>query len=313
MNSLYNCFIVNPVAGGGRDKEKLIEKIRIACEKHGDEYEIHLTSGITDAENFVRRECEKNPERKTRFYACGGDGTLNEVVNGAVGFENAEIAAVPAGTGNDFIKSFSDHDTFMNIEAQLCGTTEKFDLIKFNGKYCLNVLNIGFDCSVVEKMRNIRSKINVPNGIAYPLGVISAFFGRFGHDYSIKFDDEPELEKTFLLCAFGNARIYGGGFCAAPLAKLNDGLIDACIVEKISRPKFISLLKDYKKGTHILREDPLDFITYKKCKHIRFEAQQDVGVCFDGEIVRLKSIDIEAVPEAITFAVPRGSECLILN
>lgn len=255
----------------------------------------------------------KNPERKTRFYACGGDGTLNEVVNGAVGFENAEIAAVPAGTGNDFIKSFSDHDTFMNIEAQLCGTTEKFDLIKFNGKYCLNVLNIGFDCSVVEKMRNIRSKINVPNGIAYPLGVISAFFGRFGHDYSIKFDDEPELEKTFLLCAFGNARIYGGGFCAAPLAKLNDGLIDACIVEKISRPKFISLIKDYKKGTHILREDPLDFITYKKCKHIRFEAQQDVGVCFDGEIVRLKSIDIEAVPEAITFAVPRGSECLILN
>jgi len=146
MNSLYNCFIVNPVAGGGRDKEKLIEEIRAACEKHGDEYEIHLTSGVTDAENFVRRECERNPERKTRFYACGGDGTLNEIVNGAVGFENAEIAAVPAGTGNDFIKSFSDHDAFMNIEAQLCGTTEKFDLIKFNGKYCLNVLNIGFDC-----------------------------------------------------------------------------------------------------------------------------------------------------------------------
>ena len=56
MNSLYNCFIVNPVAGGGRDKEKLIEKIRIACEKHGDEYEIHLTSGSTDAEKCFRSE-----------------------------------------------------------------------------------------------------------------------------------------------------------------------------------------------------------------------------------------------------------------
>lgn len=67
MNSLYNCFIVNPAAGGGRDKEKLIEKIRVACEKHGDEYEIHLTSGITDAENFVRRECEKIRSVKQDF------------------------------------------------------------------------------------------------------------------------------------------------------------------------------------------------------------------------------------------------------
>lgn len=312
MNSLYNCFIVNPAAGGGKNKEALIEKIRAACEKQGDEYEIHITKEAGDAEKFVRSECAGKSGKKIRFYACGGDGTLNDVVNGAAGFENAEIAAVPAGTGNDFIKSFSSHDAFLDIEAQLCGSTERLDLIKFNEKYCLNVLNIGFDCSVVEKMRSIRSKIKVPNSVAYPLGVLSAFFGHFGNTYTITFDDEPPVTKNYLLCAFGNARIYGGGFCAAPLAKLNDGLIDVCTVDKISRGKFISLLGDYKKGTHVVRDVPLDFVTYKKCKKIHFESEKEVGVCLDGEITRLKDIHIEAVPEAIPFAVPRGSECLIL-
>ena len=312
MNLLYNCFIVNPAAGGGKNKEELIEKIRAACEKQGDEYEIHVTKEAGDAEKFVRRECVEKSGKKIRFYACGGDGTLNDVVNGAVGFENAEIAAVPAGTGNDFIKSFSSQHAFIDIEAQLCGSTERLDLIKFNEKYCLNVLNIGFDCSVVEKMRSIRSKIKVPNIIAYPLGVLSAFFGHFGNTYTITFDDETPVTKNYLLCAFGNARIYGGGFCAAPLAKLNDGLIDVCTVDKISRGKFISLLGDYKKGTHIIRDVPLDFVTYKKCKKIHFEAEKEVGVCLDGELTRLRDIYIEAIPGAIPFAVPRGSECLIL-
>ena len=197
----------------------------------------------------------------------GGDGTLNDVVNGAFGFANAEIAAVPAGTGNDFIKSFSSPEAFLDIEAQLCGSALSLDLIKFNEKYCINVLNIGFDCLVVEKMKHIRSAIKVPNSIAYPLGVISAFFGKFGNTYTITFDDEPPVTKNYLLCAFGNARIYGGGFCAAPLAYLNDGLIDVCTVEKISRGKFSSLLGDYKKGTHVVRDVPLDFVTYKKCKN----------------------------------------------
>ena len=293
MNSIHNCFIVNPAAGGGKNKGELVEKIRLACENQGVEYEIHITKEAGDAEKFVRAECLAHPD-------------------GAFGFANAEIAAVPAGTGNDFIKSFSSPEAFLDIEAQLCGSALSLDLIKFNEKYCINVLNIGFDCLVVEKMKHIRSAIKVPNSIAYPLGVISAFFDKFGNTYTITFDDEPPVTKNYLLCAFGNARIYGGGFCAAPLANLNDGLIDVCTVEKISRGKFISLLGDYKKGTHVVRDVPLDFVTYKKCKKIHFESEKEVGVCLDGEITRLRDIYIEAVPEAISFAVPRGSECLIL-
>ena len=93
------------------------------------------------------RDLGKQPKHSQLSFADMNfiDFSFGNTEDYAVGFENAEIAAVPAGTGNDFIKSFSEHDTFMNIEAQLCGTTEKFELIKFNGKYCLNVLNIGFD------------------------------------------------------------------------------------------------------------------------------------------------------------------------
>ena len=69
MNSIHNCFIVNPAAGGGKNKGELVEKIRLACENQGVEYEIHITKEAGDAEKFVRAECLAHPERKTRFYA----------------------------------------------------------------------------------------------------------------------------------------------------------------------------------------------------------------------------------------------------
>ena len=85
MNLLYNCFIVNPAAGGGKNKEELIEKIRAACEKQGDEYEIHVTKEAGDAEKFVRRECVEKSGKKIRFYACGGEQFHSLVVETAFG------------------------------------------------------------------------------------------------------------------------------------------------------------------------------------------------------------------------------------
>lgn len=310
MNLLYNCFVVNPVAGKGGGKEALIGLIRSACEKRGEKYEIYVTESRGDATRFVRAACEQYPERATRFYSCGGDGTLNEVTNGACGYDNAQVAAIPAGTGNDFIKSFSSLPSFSDIECQLDGEPMKVDLIKFGNKYCMNLLNIGFDCTVVEKMKKLRSKVNVPNNIAYPLGVLSALFGVYGQHFSVTFDDDKAIEKDFLLSAFGNGRIYGGGYTATPLACIDDGILDVCLVDKISRFKFISLIGDYKKGTHILREKPIEFLSYHKCKRVHFESPVPIGVCFDGEVENFSSLDIEIVPEAVSFAVPRGSVCL---
>ena len=311
MNGAYNCFVVNPTAGKGGGKAALIDEINEICKKYGEKFEIHITSKKGDATAYAKRICEERKGEELRFYACGGDGTLNEVANGIIGSANAALAALPAGTGNDFIKSFSNLENFSDIEAQLCGKPKLIDVIKFADKVCLNVLNVGLDCNVVAAMKKIRSKINVPNKIAYTLGVIKSFFGKFGARYSISFDGGEPTDKIFTLAAFGNGAVYGGGYKAAPYASIDDGLIDVCTVDKVSRLQFLSLVGKYKAGVHADPEKPLDVIGYRKCKKIRFAAEQPVGVCFDGEIEEYSGLDIEMIPEAIPFIVPRGSECLL--
>ena len=311
MNGAYNCFVVNPTAGKGGGKATLIDKINEVCKKLGEKYEIHITSEKGDATEYAKRMSDEHKDKELRFYACGGDGTLNEVANGIVGNGNASLAAIPAGTGNDFIKSFSNNELFSDIEAQLCGKPKLIDVIRFGTKICVNVLNIGFDCNVVIAMKKIRGKINVPNKIAYTLGIIKSFFDKFGRRYSISYDGGEPVNKIFTLAAFGNGSIYGGGYKAAPYASIDDGLIDVCTVDKVSRFQFISIIGKYKAGAHADPEKPLDIIGYRKCKKVHFASDKPVGVCFDGEIDELAEFDIEVIPEAIPFIVPRGSECLL--
>ncbi|MBQ9511366.1 MAG: diacylglycerol kinase family lipid kinase [Clostridia bacterium] len=311
MNGAMNCFVVNPTAGKGGGKAALIERIKEVCERLCEKYEIHITTKKGDAIEYVRRKSEESKDTPVRFYACGGDGTLNEVANGIVGCGNASLGAIPAGTGNDFIKSFSNNEIFSDIEAQLCGKPKVIDIIKFGKKVCLNVLNIGLDCNVVAEMKKIRQKINVPNKIAYTLGVVKSFFGKFGRRYCISYDGDEPLDKTFTLVAFGNGSIYGGGYKAAPYASIDDGLIDACSVDKVSRGQFLSLVGKYKAGLHADPEKKIDVVNYRKCKKIHFKADEPVGVCFDGEIEDYDEFDIEIIPGAMPFIVPRGSECLL--
>lgn len=313
MNGLLNCFIINPAAGSGKGKLALVEKITEVCEKLGERYLIHFTEANGEATVYAKKFCEENPEEDIRFYSCGGDGTLNEVANGVIGCEKAQLAAIPAGTGNDFIKCFSDTENFADIERQLNAKPSKIDVIKFGAKYCMNLLNIGFDCNVVCQMNNIRKKIKVPNKLAYTFGLIKALFGKFGDKFSFSFDGEEPVEGQFLLSAFGNGQVYGGGYRATPIASLDDGLLDVCYVDKVSRPKFISLIGRYKSGDHVSVDNPVPVVHYKKCRKVSFFSEKPVGVCFDGEIELHDKIDIEIVPKAINFCIPDGSECLCLE
>ena len=159
-------FIINPAAGKNHTTHDLMSKIVSAANAEDIDFKMYETKAKGDATSYVSEKCLKHPDKTLRFYACGGDGTLNEVINAAVGFPNAEVAAVPVGTGNDFIKNFSNTKNFMNMKRQILGESVKIDLIKFNGRYCANVLNIGFDCSVVQKMGQFRRSKIVPNKLA---------------------------------------------------------------------------------------------------------------------------------------------------
>ena len=146
-------FVINPAAGKGKRVDELAAQIKSVCERREEKYEIYYTAGVGDAKKYVNNTCRlyEASGEILRFYACGGDGTINEVANGIVGFENAELAVIPIGTGNDFVRNFSWGEGFFDIDAQLDGETRKIDIMKYNNRYAINVINIGFDCEVAAQ------------------------------------------------------------------------------------------------------------------------------------------------------------------
>ena len=144
-------FIVNPNSGKKKKQRHMIESLEIAAVRLGIKYEIHYTRGTKDGEIYVRNLCRKysGTDEKLRIYACGGDGTINEVVNGAFGYGNVEIGAIPLGTGNDYIRNYGSAADFLNMEKQLTSDSVFSDLIRYEAEYG-NVMTEGYCVNTVS-------------------------------------------------------------------------------------------------------------------------------------------------------------------
>lgn len=312
---MKHIFVVNPAAGKGKNLPALLSAITYACEEIGEKYEIYHTLTVGDATRFVSEKCKKNPEEQMRFYACGGDGTLFEVLNGAVGYENAEIAVIPSGTGNDFIKTFTNSEFFSDVKRQILGKAEKLDLLKYNDRYSMNVINIGFDCDVVQRVAQIKRNAFVPSKMAYAMGIADVFTKPLGKHFKVLIDDHELIERDFMLCAMANALYYGDGYMVAPLAKVNDGYMDLCLVDRVTRAQFIKIISKYKAGLHVDENgnSQYSFLRYQKCKKVVVESQIPIGVCGDGEVSPVRSVTVEVMPKAISFSIPKGCVCKALS
>ncbi|MBQ4602249.1 MAG: hypothetical protein IJB24_05240 [Clostridia bacterium] len=283
--------IINPKAGHGHAEDVKLSKEEILR---------YTTTGVRDAENAVARFCKEYDE-EIHFIVCGGDGTINEVVNGIMSAEasdRAYFSVAPTGSGNDFIKNFKNEKK-----------KHRIDLIRYNDRYAVNMINIGFDCSVVEKTQTYKNKKLISGSMAYIMGVGSVLLNKIGQNMQIKLTDENdnvfEYNDEFLLCPVANGSFCGGGFKALPLAELDDGLLDLLIVSKISKTKFISLVGEYRSGTYI---DPVtkvikpkfaDILKYIRCKKVSVSGIK--AICIDGELEEVENVDIEVVPNAITY------------
>ncbi|MBQ8249644.1 MAG: hypothetical protein IJY93_07170, partial [Clostridia bacterium] len=167
---------MNPAAGKGVEASPIIGAIKDACAAAHADYEIYKTTARGDATIFVRNKIKEKPSGEVwRFYACGGDGTFSEVVNGAIN-ENArlspgalpgvEVGCIPIGTGNDFVRNFTSHDFFRDVTKQLLGDATEIDCYSCGeGRYGVNMINIGFDCDVVVKAGEFKKRRFMPKGL----------------------------------------------------------------------------------------------------------------------------------------------------
>ena len=312
---MKNYFIINPNAGRKRKKTALLGRIEQAAAQIGLECEVYFTRSMSDGENFVKKICRENPDEAFRFFGCGGDGTLNEVVNGIYGFENAVAGNVPLGTGNDFARAFGSLKSFADIKAQLLGNIREVDLIRciyeFNGRhivrYCDNMINIGFDSNVVAKAAEIRKGGVVTGSAAYLLGVGIILIGKKGADLRIELDNGYVHDGPLLLTAAANGRYCGGGVQSSPESLVDDGVIEVSIIKEVSRSKFVSLYPSYSKGTHIESLTAEGILDYHRVRRLKITSNTGtMKVSNDGEIMSPHSLELEVVPKAIKFSVPSG-------
>jgi YegS/Rv2252/BmrU family lipid kinase len=300
-------FILNPKSGRSKKQQGLESLIKAACQKRSLSYHIYYTTCPGDATEYVRSMIRISEDRQ-RFICVGGDGTINEIVNSAPCNPNVEFGVIPNGSGNDFVRNFTNKELFKDINAQIDGASIPLDLLKCNDNYCVNMVNIGFDCSVVKEADKLKKHKFFPAGLSYIGGIAATIFKKFGTKMKITYDDGTVVEKVFTLVAIGNGRFCGGGFCGVPKAILNDGMVDVCAIDKISVPKFFSLVGMYKKGTHLNSKRALKVINYTQVPHFKMEFDEPVPICIDGEIYGAKTIDFTVIEHGFNFVLPKGCE-----
>ena len=304
-------FILNPKAGKGRQKEKTEEiLLKIIAEKELDA-QVYVTAYPGDATRFVREHCKTYGA--ARFIACGGDGTLSEVLNGAVGFSGAEVGVMPLGSGNDFCRNFPCDTAFGDVYLQAVSEAVACDAIRYtttvNGEavtgYCANMFNIGFDCKVADTTNHLKDKTVFGGSFAYFLSILMNLIQKKVTFLTVTADGLCEHSGATLLTSVANGKYCGGGIMSNPMASLRDGRINFNIIRNISRLRFVSLLFSYMKGTHMSKKGIEKYILSKHCKTLTVTPENGImRLCIDGEIVAAGETTFEIVPNAIQFVLP---------
>ena len=247
---MRHIFIVNPHAGHGQDHAAVIQNIEEVCHRHGAEYDIYLTSHAGNATEIVKAAAAAQPDKELVFYACGGDGTLNEVAAGIAALEDPRctFTVYPIGTGNDFVKMFKGgREAFLRLDDLLQGEAIPIDYIRSDCGCSINILSVGLDAEVAkgkDKYRFFGTGL-----VPYCLSAVECVLRGIGKEYAVNVDGE-QLDGEYTLIFVGNGRYYGGGFCPVDHSSLGDGLLDVLLVRKISRLQAASLISKYKAGRY---------------------------------------------------------------
>ena len=295
-------FIVNPVAGK-ENSEKLIRSLVGKCFDGRDvDYKICLTEGRNYAYEIAKSEAELGDE--VAVFACGGDGTVFEVLNGIVGHHNASLGVIPVGSANDFLKFFDEKekDAFLNIRDQIAGEGVPTDIIKVEDKYCLNICSAGMDAVVGAGMAKFKKLPMVSGPAAYNLSLVKTFVGKLGINIKTTIDgvEYPAADYLFAVCA--NGPCYGGGWRSAPDANPFDGKLDYVMVNKISKFMVLAFLKDYKRGK--IAQYP--FSRTGRCEEMTLESDKPFPVNLDGEIIYFKKATFSIVKKGVKFILPNS-------
>ena len=297
---MKHIFIVNPAAGKSDRTAEYREMIDAAFAPRGLSYELLVSNAPGECRTLARQAAQSGEE--VRLYACGGDGTLNEVVNGVVGYGNAAVTHFPGGSGNDTIKIFDDPAAFTSIERLLDAEEARFDLIRCNGSYALNVLSIGFDARVGTDIARFKRLPLVSGKGAYILSIFSNMLHGLTADYTVTLDSGKVFSGRKTMICVCNGRFYGGGFNPVPETDPTDGLLDVLLVKKVSRLQVSSIIGKYKNGRY---KDYPDVIRHFRTDSVKILCDKPTAINLDGELRTSDVVNISVAQEKVRFFYPK--------
>ena len=301
FRAMKHVFIVNPAAGKFDRTEGYRAMIDAAFQPRGLTYELLVSKAPGDCRALARQAAASGEE--VRIYACGGDGTLNEVVNGVVGFGNAAVTHFPGGSGNDSIKVFSNPAAFASIDRLLDAEETRFDLIHCNDTYALNVLSIGFDARVGTDIARFKRLPLVTGKGAYILSILSNMLHGLSAQYTVTLGSGETISGQKTMICICNGRWYGGSFNPMPEAEPDDGILEVLVVDKVNLLQVASVVGQYQKGHYA---DFPELIRHYRCTALRIACKEPSVVNVDGEAIHTTDAKITLVPHAIRFFYPKG-------
>lgn len=280
-------FIVNPNAGNGNAIE-IAKRLKYYCDINKIEHQFIYTNKQGDGIEIAKHFKNQN----VVVYSIGGDGSINEVINGLAN-GNAYFNAISAGTGNDFLKTVNEYnDEIFDI-----------DLGKVNNKFFINSFSIGIDADICY-IANYLRKSKIPKSQIYNASLIYSLL-KF-KPYNIMIN--KNLEKITLL-AITNGKYYGNGYNIAPDALLNDGYLNLVKAKELNRLTLIPVLIKLLQIKHYEDKN----IEINKIKNILIETDINLNCEYDGELISNKKFDISIEKNAIHYYNINDFKCLKLT
>jgi diacylglycerol kinase (ATP) len=293
--------VVNPAAGGGRCRQ-LVPAALNRLRTGGIKLEVVETSAPGSGSDLARDAYARGYRK---FIAVGGDGTSYEIVNGLFpreeSDERATLAFLPLGTGNSFLREFSDRGVEHAIEALLGGRSQPCDVLRLRHSagilHYINLLSMGFAADVAT-LRARRFSGWGELGYQSSIFISLARFRR--RPFPVSVNGESEIDRRpCLFLTFNNSKFTGGTMMIAPKAEVNDGLIEYVRWGPIGRLGLIRNLPTLYDGTHI--QHPL--AERREAKRIDFHLDEPVDVMVDGEVLTLQCQMLDVLPSALRVVV----------